>query len=325
MRENQTIDHDQHVARNIFAEFALDRASRRRQDESWVRERSRDPMTRFVPIWDSKVLVTDGSKPRPILLRPEDSQRTLQQAESTVLLGESEGRTYFAVGLRDPDRLPPRLAESGEFRPLRAVAALLEGQEASLLAYAKAMIYWHQRHHFCGDCGSATTSTHGGHLRVCTNAECGRHHFPRTDPAIIVRVTHGDQCLLGRQPTWPEELYSIIAGFVEPGENLEAAVAREVCEETGVLVTKIRYHSSQPWPFPSSLMLGFAAEATSTTIRLHDGELEDAQWLSREGIVRRLRQGTLRLPSEISISHHLIENWFDAGQPGRLRDVERSG
>jgi NAD+ diphosphatase len=124
---------------------------------------------------------------------------------------------------------------------------------------------------------------------------------------------------------WPEELYSIIAGFVEPGENLEAAVAREVCEETGVLVTKIRYHSSQPWPFPSSLMLGFTAEATSTTIRLHDGELEDAQWLSRGEIVQRLRQATLRLPSEISISHRLIEDWFDAGQSGRLKDVERPG
>jgi NAD+ diphosphatase len=325
MREDQTIDHDKHAARNTFAEFALDRASRRRRDESWVRERSRDPMTRFVPIWESKVLVTNESRPRPILLSPEDSERARQQAESIVLLGESEERAYFAVSLMDPDKFPPRLSERGEFRPLRAVAALLEWREAALLAYAKAMIYWHRRHRFCGDCGSATTSTHGGHLRVCTNEECGRHHFPRIDPAIIVRVTHGGRCLLGRQPTWPEELYSIIAGFVEPGENLEAAVAREVREETGIRITRIRYHSSQPWPFPSSLMLGFTAEATITTIRLHDGELEDAQWVSREDIVRRLRQGTLQLPSEISISHRLIADWFDAGQSGWLKHMERSG
>lgn len=323
MRE-ASVDNGERSARNTFTAFTLERASRQRRSEAWVRERLRNPMTRFVPIWASNVLVADGLSPRPLFLRPEESEDLLQEAESVVLLGESEERTYFAIGLRNSEGVPPSLAEHGAFVALRAVAALLDWREAGLLAYAKAMIYWHQRNRFCGDCGSATTSTHGGHLRVCTNEACGRHHFPRTDPAIIVRVAHGDRCLLGRQPTWPEELYSIIAGFVEPGENLEAAVAREVCEETGIQVARVRYHSSQPWPFPSSLMLGFTAEATTTTIRLHDGELEDARWLSREEIVTELRAGTLRLPSEISISHRLIADWFDAGELGCLEQVMTS-
>jgi NAD+ diphosphatase len=312
---------DERSARNTFTAFVLERASRRRRSEAWVRERLRDPTTRFIPIWESSVLISDESRPRPVLLRPEDSEHLLEHVESVVLLGESDERVYFAIGLTDFEEVTASLAKRGEFRALRAVAALLKWQEAALLAYAKVMIYWHQRNRFCGDCGSATMSTHGGHLRVCTNEACGRHHFPRTDPAIIVRVVHGDRCLLGRQPTWPEGLYSIIAGFVEPGENLEAAVAREVCEETGIRVTRVRYHSSQPWPFPSSLMLGFTAEATTTTVRLQDGELEDARWLSRDEIVAELRAGTLRLPSEISISHRLIADWFDAGESGRLKEV----
>jgi NAD+ diphosphatase len=318
------MDNDERSARNTFTALALERASRRRQSEAWVRDRLRDPTTRFVPIRESMVLIADESSPHAVLLQPEDSENLLQQAESVVLLGESEERAYFAIGLEDAEEVPPPLAGHGAFVALRAAAALLDWREAALLAYAKAMTYWHQRNRFCGDCGSATTSRHGGHLRVCTNEACGRHHFPRTDPAIIVRVAHGDRCLLGRQPTWPEGLYSIIAGFVEPGENLEAAVAREVCEETGIRVTRVRYHSSQPWPFPRSLMLGFTAEATTTTIRLHDGELEDAQWLSREEMVAELRAGTLRLPSEISISHRLIENWFDAGEAGRLKRMTAS-
>jgi NAD+ diphosphatase len=318
------MDNDERSARNTFTALALERASRRRQSEAWVRERLMDPTARFIPIWASNVLIADESRPHPVLLRLEESKTLLQGAESVVLLGESEERAYFAIGLTNSEEIPPSVVGRGAFVALRAVAGLLDWREAALLAYAKAMTYWHQRNRFCGDCGSATTSVHGGHLRVCTNEACGRHHFPRTDPAIIVRVAHGDRCLLGRQPTWPEGLYSIIAGFVEPGENLEAAVAREVCEETGIRVAGVRYHSSQPWPFPSSLMLGFTAEATTTTIRLHDGELEDARWLSRDKIVAELRAGTLRLPSKISISHRLIADWFDAGELGRLKKVMAS-
>ena len=272
----------------------------------------------------SAVLVTGASRPRPVLLRPEEAEGVRRQAESVILLGEAGGHVYFAVDLAGGGETAlPRPVAAGQFRSLREVAALLERQEAGLLAYAKAMTYWHRRNRFCGECGAPTASAEGGHLRACTSRQCGRQHFPRTDPAIIVRVTRGSRCLLGRQPTWPEGLYSIIAGFVEPGESLEAAVVRELREETGVRVTRIQYHSSQPWPFPSSLMLGFIAQATRTTIRLHDGELEDARWLSREDIINEVEQGKLQLPSDISISRLLLAEWFDAGGLGKLRDLIR--
>jgi NAD+ diphosphatase len=315
---------------NTFTSLMIDRASRRRRDDAWVAERSEDPATRFLPVWGSKVLVTGigdipgESTPHPIQLSPEEAGEHLRQAESVILLGEDEEHAYFALGLRPSDGPPPTgLAEIGAFRRLRAVAPLLDGESAALLAYAKAMVHYHHQHRFCPTCGAPTKSKEGGHLRVCTNAGCGQHDFPRTDPAIIVLVSSGERCLLGRQPTWPENLYSIIAGFVEPGENLEDAVAREVREETGIRIRHIRYHSSQPWPFPRSLMVGFTATAESTTIRLNDGELADARWLSREEIEWELKRGTLRLPSSISISRRLIETWFDAGSSVALRRILR--
>jgi NAD+ diphosphatase len=284
------------------------------------------PATRFILVWGSRVLVSHGPAPRPILLAPGELGDLRQQAEAEILLGEVGERAYFALGFGDDDQEPPpKLAAMGATRDLRGVAALLDRQDAALLAYAKAMTHWHQRNRFCGDCGSATRSIHGGHLRVCTNLRCGQQHFPRTDPAIIVLVTRGERCLLGRQAAWPPGRYSIIAGFVEPGENLEAAVAREVWEETGVEVEEVRYHASQPWPFPSSLMLGFTAQAASTCIRLNDGELEHARWLTRDELVGEIRQGTLRLPPDVSISYRLIEDWFDAGGSRRLRDVSSGG
>jgi NAD+ diphosphatase len=284
------------------------------------------PGTRFIPVWGSRVLVSHGSEPRPILLALPELDDLRRQAEAEILLGEVGERTYFALGLGDDDREPPaKLAALGARRDLRRVVALLGRQEAALLAYAKAMTHWHHRHRFCGDCGSPTRSIHGGHLRLCSNPRCGQQHFPRTDPAIIVLVTRGERCLLGRQAAWPPGRYSIIAGFVEPGENLETAVAREVWEETGVEVGEVHYHASQPWPFPSSLMLGFTARAVSTSIRLNDGELEDARWLSRDEIVSELSRGTLRLPPDVSISYRLIEDWFDARGSTSLRHCTAKG
>jgi NAD+ diphosphatase len=284
------------------------------------------PSTRFVPVWGSKVLILEEPTPQPILLYAQDLGDLRQQAESVIMLGEAGEHAYFALGLPDTDEtLPVSLAKVGDLRDLRSVAALLDHRDGALLAYAKAMTYWHHRHQFCGDCGGPTRSTQSGHLRVCTNPQCGQSHFPRIDPAIIVLVTCGERCLLGRQPTWPVGRYSIIAGFVEPGESLEAAVAREVREEAGIEAEQVRYYASQPWPFPSSLMLGFTAQAASTIIRPNDGELEDVRWLSREQIISELRRGTLRLPPEVSISYRLIESWFDAGGSGSLKHVKSEG
>src|SRR5256714_8255556 len=160
------------------------------------------------------------------------------------------------------------------FEELRPLAPLLAADEAGLLAYARAMAIWRVRHRHCGVCGAGTIATRAGHILVCSNAACAQELFPRIDPAIIVLVTDGERALLGRQANWPPGRYSTIAGFVEPGESLEDAVLREVFEETGVNVTNPRYDSSQPWPFPSSLMIGFQAQAErGSPIRTGD-ELE---------------------------------------------------
>jgi len=309
-------------ARNVFAALTIDRASRRRRDDVWVAAQVEARESRFLPVWGEEVLVTDESPPRPGWLGPDRARDLLGEAESVILLGEDGDHAYFALGLPvSRDSLPGTLARIGTFRRLRTVAALLDGQAASMLAYAKALVHYHHHHRFCGRCGAPTMSAAGGQLRQCTNPACGQQDFPRTDPAIIVLVSSGDRCLLGRQPTWPEHYYSIIAGFVEPGETLEAAVVREVKEETGIRVRDVQYHSSQPWPFPRSLMMGFTATAETTAIRLHDGELEEARWLSRDDIVRELKQGTLQLPSLISISHRLIETWFDADGSRSLKQL----
>jgi NAD+ diphosphatase len=242
--------------------------------------------------------------------------------EFLVLLGQTEQRVFFALGLAPNGDAPPDgIAGRGEFRDVRQMAPLLKPEDGALLAYARAMIYWHAHHRFCGDCGSPTASAEAGFLRVCTNPACGQKQFPRTDPAIIVLVTAGDYCLLGRQPTWPKGMHSTIAGFVEPGESLEDAVVREVREETGVQVRTVHYQSSQPWPFPSSLMLGFTARAADREIRLYDHELEAAAWFTRDDLREKLQRSTLRLPSPVSISFRLIEDWFDNRNAGSLRDL----
>jgi NAD+ diphosphatase len=191
----------------------------------------------------------------------------------------------------------------------------LPAEEAGLLAYARAMVHWREQHRYCGRCGTRTIAAQGGHVMQCPNPACALQLFPRLDPAVIVLVTDGDRALLGRQPAWPPGRYSTIAGFVEPGESLEDAVAREVGEETGVRVGEIEYHSSQPWPFPSSLMLGFTARARRTDIDLSDDELEDARWFTRA----QLAAGEIALPTTHSISFRLIEDWYDAGAQTPLR------
>ena len=302
------MEHYERSSLNYFTARSMDRVSSSRGGVEWLAVRLQDRDTRFVPVWQSKnFFATDNDRdPKPIYLSLGNLQDVGSVVESAVLLGVNGSSAYFAVDVRSEDGSPfVDLTSLGQFQDLRRVASLLSEQDCSLMAHAKAMIHWHHRHRFCGDCGSATRNSEGGYVRVCTNAECGLQHFPRVDPAIIVLVTAGDRCLLGRKPDWRPAQYSTIAGFVEPGESLEAAVAREV----------------QPWPFPSSLMLGFMAEAASETIQVGDDELEDVRWFTREEMRDSLADGTLKLSFHLAISFHLIENWFDAGSLGRLRDI----
>lgn len=302
----------------------MDRLVLRRRDEAWIAARLADPATRIVPTWRARSLFSVGDAREAVMLTPSQIDG-VALAEPPILLGELNGTIYFAARLHDSgnddEDAPDVLADFGEFVDLRMAPIDLAGEVGAILAYAKGMAHWHARHNFCGDCGSAVRSAQGGFVMRCSNETCGKHHFPRTDPAVIMLVEHEGACLLARQAAWPPHRYSILAGFVEPGESVEDAVVREAQEETNVRVDSVTYHSSQPWPFPASLMLGYMATASSTQIDLIDGELEEARWFTRKQMVEEIEAGTLKLPPEISISRHIIESWFDAEDCGKLSDL----
>lgn len=290
---------------NVFAGAFVDRIGERRKDPDWLAEALSSTEARFVPVWGERCLVA-GDPPGAVLL-DADAARAFIADDNVIFLGLFRDRPAFAVAIPG-DRDAP-FGGLGEFKDLRYLGTVLAPDEANLAAHARALALWHSATLYCGKCGSVSQPSAGGNTRRCCNPDCGQEIFPRTDPAIIVLVSDGDRCLLGRQPSWPEGRYSTIAGFVEPGESLEDAVRREVYEETNVHAGAVRYHSSQPWPFPSSLMLGFVAEATSTDIRLNDGELEDARWFSRD----ELRSGDVGLPFRISIARRLVDHWINGG------------
>ena len=291
----------------------LDRAEARRDDSDWLAASLANARTRIVPVWQQRSLVrmSDPVVGVEIALGDLGAPPT---ADDLFFQGlDGDGLACFVLALTDEGDVSADIATAvgGEFMDLRRVGALLDAQDAGLLAYARAVTHWHATHRFCGACGTATEMRRAGWLRVCENLECGRQHFPRTDPAVIMRVVHRDRVLLGRQAAWPENWYSVLAGFVEPGESLEEAVRREVEEEAGLTVGEVRYDSSQPWPFPASLMVGFSAVAEDDAIRLVSDELEDARWFSREEICDGVEDGTLRLSPKLSISRHLLDVWLD--------------
>ena len=290
---------------NIFAGAFVDRSGERRKDPEWLARAAKSEECRFVPVWGDRCLA--GGEPPHTILLPRNQAEPFFDDEQLIFLGLYQDRPAFAFSI-DRNR-PAPFAELGEFHDLRRLGMILPPEEANLVAHARALVLWHASQLFCGVCGTAARPEAGGNARVCMNDDCGRIIFPRVDPAIIVLVSDGDRCLLGRQPSWPEGLYSTVAGFAEPGESLEDAVRREVYEETNVHVGEVRYHSSQPWPFPSSLMIGFFAQAISSEIRLNDAELEDAQWFTREDLGREFPG----LPSSVSIARRLVDHWVQLG------------
>lgn len=263
----------------------------------------------FVPVWGDKCLAA-GEPLNAILLARNDVAPYLDGADC-VFLGMYRDRPAFAVPIDAASEAP--FADIGQFHDLRYLGSALPADEANIVAHARALVLWHRVQKFCGRCGALSRAESGGNTRLCVGPECGLRIFPRVDPAIIVLVSDRDRCLLGRQSSWPEGRYSTIAGFVEPGESLEDAVQREVLEETNIAVHDLRYHSSQPWPFPSSLMLGFTAEALSEQIMLNDGELEDARWFTR----KELESGFPKLPYRLSIARRLVDDWLAQEQQQR--------
>ena len=288
---------------NVFAGPYVERDSALRRDATWLAEALTAQATRYVPVWRNQSLLQRQPSHAAVLLGR--AAFASLDAEGAILLGRFEGVASFAVEVEAPAALT--LPPGAEFADLRLVGALLPPAQAGLLAYARAMVWWRHRHRHCGVCGAATRAHSAGHVMTCSNPDCATEYFPRIDPAIIVLISDGERALLGRQASWAPGLYSTIAGFVEPGESFEDAVLREVREETGVTVSEVAYHSSQPWPFPSSLMVGFSARAAADAIVRTDEELEDARWVTRA----EMATGAVTLPTPTSISFRLIADWYE--------------
>ena len=311
---------------NAFTGAALDRAGdARRRDAEWLRAQLEHPAARAVVAGDQGLRIAGGVLERVPLAELD--------GVAPLLLGIDADGPLFAVDEDPPrdGRVPmvgsggmrgePPIAGREDRVPLRRAAAELSHAEGGLAAYVAALLNWHRRHRYCSACGHASDVVEGGLTRHCPN--CGSEHHPRTDPVVIMLVTDGDRLLLGRQAAWPTGRYSALAGFVEPGESLEEAVAREVAEEAGVRVGRVDYVSSQPWPFPASLMLGFSAAYESGEAAIQDEELQDVRWFERAEIAEAAQQpdsdnwatggdpgGALLLPPRLAIARRLIEGWL---------------
>jgi NAD+ diphosphatase len=317
---------DMHNAEQVtFGGSGLDRAAELRGDIPALAAAMQDPATRTIVLWQGKPLVRGEGGARQLVRLPMSHPILKEARVPPILLGREDGAVRFAhdisgwvpkddtseVGafIDRSEQRHPSCPEDHGFAELRAVMTALDPRDAELAATAKAIIGWHDTHGFCARCGAASDVTQAGWQRVCQS--CGGSHFPRTDPVVIMLITRGNKVLLGRSPGWPEGMYSCLAGFVEPGESIEAAVRREVWEEAGIRVGDVRYLSSQPWPFPASLMFGCQGYALTEDITIDPAEIEDALWASREDIMDAFagrREGLLPARKG-AIAHFLLRNW----------------
>jgi NAD+ diphosphatase len=296
-----------------LARGTVDRVTARRLDKDWLDAAWKDPRTRVLVVSEGQALVReDGDHIELVFVSPEQAP-----PGTRFLLGQdSDGIVYFGVSTVAPEITAAEpLADGVRLASLREVGALLPDRDAGLLTHAVALANWHDTHTHCPLDGAVTVPDPGGHSTRCPVD--GSEHFPRTDPAVIMLVTDpDDRCLLARNAAWPGRRVSILAGFVEPGESAEQAVVREVAEETGIVVTSVRYLGSQPWPMPRSLMLGFRAEAPSgQVIAVDEEELAEAHWFSREELLAAIQARELALPPSVSIARHIIEDWYGGPLP----------
>ena len=296
----------------VFSGSPLDRLDAKRHDREWVQARLIEDATRILPVWKLSPLVR-SDEPRLAWATPAILDD--HPGPDPVFLGVTDDKAHFALDISAVAEPLDAFGFEGvaEFSDLRAIAATLPAEDAAIAAQARHIVDWHARHGHCPGCGEKTQVRAGGWSRFCT--DCSTEHFPRTDPVVIMLVTDGERCLLGRQPGWPGNMYSALAGFVEGGETLEEAVAREVGEEAGISVRDVGYVASQPWPFPASLMIGCRASATSTEIEIDSRELESAEWFTREEARAALAGPTDRLivPPAQAIAHVLIRRWAEEG------------
>ena len=295
-----------------FAGNPLDRVSQRRQDAGWVASLLQDPGTRLLPLHSLKPRVHHSSAVSLYWQSVGPWHPLIDDGNTLILLGLRDGQAYFAL---DATLMEPPPDDGAVTMDARSVAAIIDGGEAAILAEARSLIDWHARHRFCAQCGTPSVVASGGWVRHCPN--CGAHHFPRVDPVVIMLAVRGERCLLGRGRRRPGARFSCLAGFMEPGETLEEAVRREILEESGIQVGRVRYLASQPWPFPSSLMMGFLAEALTEDITIDPDEIAEARWFERDEVramVERSRSddpvsGMVTLPPPLAIGHQIARRW----------------
>lgn len=299
---------------NVYSCSPLDRIATRREDVAWIEEQRANPESLYVPVWRNRNLVSgmDQNAPEAVYISGEAAKNLHMAGGPWAFLGLLEGKAVFAIDISTADDPIPLLPETlGQFVDLRTVGWGVARPEASVLAHARGLMHWRARHKFCGVCGNVCEVKTSGHMVQCT--ACEAQHFPRTDPAVIMLVHRGDRAVLGHSTRFPRStMYSTLAGFVEPGETLEEAVRREVFEEVGVTCGAVHYHSSQPWPFPGNIMLGFYAEGLTEDITIDPEELRDARWFTRDDM-RNCEQLGFALPRVDSIARRLIEDWLAAG------------
>jgi NAD+ diphosphatase len=295
-----------------FAGNPLDRVSQRRQDAGWVASLLQDPGTRLLPLHGLKPRVRHSSAVSLYWQSVAPWHSLIDDGNTLILLGLRDGQAYFAL---DATPVEPPPGDGAVTMDARAVAPMIDTGEAAILAEARSLIDWHARHRFCAQCGTPSVVASGGWVRHCPN--CKAHHFPRVDPVVIMLAVRGERCLLGRGRRRPGARFSCLAGFMEPGETPEEAVRREILEESGIEVGRVRYLGSQPWPFPSSLMMGFLAEALSEEITIDPDELAEARWFERDEVramVERSRSddpvpGLATLPPPLAIGHQIARRW----------------
>lgn len=286
-----------------FTGNPLNRASAERSDPAWIAAQQARADALFLPIWQTKPLIK-GDKAGFLTageLGPAPNR-------VCIFLGLLDERPLFAVAL--PDSEEPPLTGLGEFKEMRAAAFVLSDAESAIAGQAKSLIDWHHRHRFCANCGTETSAADSGYRRDCP--KCSAQHFPRTDPVVIMLPILGEECLVGRGARFPEGMYSAFAGFMEPGETLEEAVKRELQEEVSLPVASVRYRASQPWPFPSSLMLGCYAEALSKDFQIDAQEIEQARWMTKAEVRARLAgeiEDGIKLPGTVAIARLLLTDW----------------
>ena len=304
-----------------FAGSPLDRASEKRTDSNWVESRRRDPSSLILPMWRLEPFLLGSEKSEPPvelgLIQTGIADSLAGPDAVCIFLGLDGERAVFALDVSnaaDPANVGP-LAGLGYFRDARVAGSLVSIKNSAIIAQAKAMIDWHLRHGFCPRCGAPTRIMDAGYRRLC--GKCHAEHFPRVDPVVIMLATHGEACLVGRGKQFPPGMFSALAGFVEPGETIEEAVRRELMEEASVKVGEVTYYATQPWPFPSSLMIGCFAKAETRDVKVDENELAEVRWLERS-VARDLIEGKqvegLRVPPPVAIAHHLIRTWALGGK-----------